>query len=96
MSLVAQKFTRKVFDVRAVRVTPDNMAEVAQWCRGALKNDPDFGYYIELVVTHYKRSQKARAVVGDWVVSAGSFKVYRHRAFTATFVPKPADLEEQV
>lgn len=39
MSIATQKFTRKSFEVEAVRVDESNMEEIAQWCGGKVRTE---------------------------------------------------------
>lgn len=81
------KFTRKPFDVDAVQVTTDNIAEVAAWCQGSVEAEND-AQYIKVRVIRVLNERQTKAFIGDWVLYAGTgYKVYTDRAFKKSFVP---------
>ena len=86
--LTPVKYSRKPFDVEAVKLTPENIEEVAQWCGGEVrtsdlsKSGGQEGYqqYIKVPVKRPLNDRQTRAYYDDWVVAAGgSFKVYTPR-----------------
>ena len=91
-------YCRKRFDVEAVQVTPENMADVAKWCNGdviqcgadgsddlSTSADRD---YIKVKVSRPLNEKQTRAFSGDWVLKAGTgFKVYTDRAMKNSFEP---------
>lgn len=96
-----ENFTRRTFNVQAVRVTNENIGEIAKWCNGDIRptgvekvragvHTPA---YIDVIVAKFMRPQRDHAYVGDWVVGMDvggireSFKVYRDDAFKKTFRP---------
>ncbi len=87
MTISTQRFIHKPVD--AIRVTNENIEQVATWVQGVLTDSylpPFSNKYIELTVNHPTGRRTAKAFAGDWIVSVkGSFKVYNHRAFTETF-----------
>lgn len=89
-----QTFERRPFDVQAVQVTPDNMAEIAKWCRGEVLENSDKGEqlsrkYITARTTNPRDKRQTQAYLGDWVVKSGnSFKFYTPSAFAKNFVLK--------
>lgn len=84
--LKTHKFARKPFYVDAVRVTEENMARVAEWCGGEIKNDSQEGPYIKVKVYRPMVDRQAMAFLGDWVLFAGTgFKVYTPKAFDKSF-----------
>lgn len=95
MTLVLTEYVRKPFIVKAVKVTDENMNEVASWCGGTVKKS-DTGqeggmegdvYYIKVEVKRPLDDRQTRAYVGDYVLAAGrSFKVYTDYAFKKSFV----------
>ena len=100
MTISTERFMHKPVD--AIRVTNENMDQVAAWVKGEVKVyfgstnnilDENAGKLcIELSVSHPTGRRKAKAFAGDWIVSVkGSFKVYNHRAFTSTFKELPND-----
>jgi hypothetical protein len=85
-------FVRKPFYVDGIRVTKENMAEVAEWCKGTLKEtEPKVkgkkpSPFIEVEVHRPANDRQRRAFVGDWVLQAeNGFKVYTDVALKATF-----------
>ena len=92
------RFVRRPFFVDALRVSADNMAELALWCRGEIitaNTEP----FIRVLVTKplNQSSTKSRAFVGDWVVyTSKGFKVYTHVAFEKTFVSVKEDVDRNL
>lgn len=79
------QFTRKPFTVEGVRVTEQNMRDVATWSGGTIKT-MDRRKYIHIDVQKAASERQTQAFVGDWVLLTGtSFKVYNNRAFTQSF-----------
>jgi hypothetical protein len=90
------EYVRKPFFVKAMRVTAENMAQVAEWCNGVVStaevNDEPF---VKVHVLQARNERQTRAFVGDWVLQAGkSYKVYTHKAFTKVY--EPVDKENVV
>lgn len=84
--LKLHKFARKPFYVDAVRVSEENMAKVAEWCGGEIKNDSQEGPYIKVKVHRPLTERQSMAFLGDWVLFAGTgFKVYTPKAFDKSF-----------
>lgn len=81
------RLVRKPFYVMARRVTPENMDDVAAWCRGKVEVDPNDGAkYIQVPVTTARKEVKRRAYVGEWVVRADAgFRAYLHENLFRTF-----------
>lgn len=95
------KFARKTFYVDAVRVTAENMSEVAEWCGGEILTDEIDGselnenekelaespaQYVKVKVHRPMNDRQTRAYIGDWVLWAGSgFKAYTPKAFDKSF-----------
>jgi hypothetical protein len=105
MSITPERYMHKPME--ALRVTEENIEEVAAWCNGEVKTNQSsvagikselYGVrYIELNVIHPTGRRRAKAFVGDWIVSARtSFKVYNNRAFANTFKTFPLDEEIQL
>lgn len=91
-------FVRKPFYVDGIRVTKENMAEVAEWCNGTLKEtEPKVkgkrpSPFIEVEVHRPANDRQRRAFVGDWVLQAeNGFKVYTDSALKDTFEVTSAD-----
>jgi hypothetical protein len=100
MTVSTERFMHRPVD--AIRITDENIEQVAAWCQGEVKiyrqhrgsdgiKPEDFGKrYIELAVSHPTGRRRAKAFSGDWLVSVkASFKVYNHRAFESTFKDFP-------
>lgn len=95
MSLEFQNFQRNPFNVVAVRVTAENIEEVARWCRGQLRRSAGPGgrntqRYIKVNVKRPLNERQTMAYVGDWVVTATDqsiqgFKVYTPKAFQQSY-----------
>jgi len=85
-----QKFSRKPLYVDAVRVTKDNVQEIADWCDGTVA-DPDKPRRFIRVHTHRSVTvPKTRAFVGDWVLKSPiGFRVYSNVAFEKAFDQLP-------
>lgn len=96
-----EQYLRKSFPVDAVRVTADNMEEVARWCDGSIHEDhtdenPSANpHYIKVRVQNPLTERQTRAYDGDWVLYAGKgYKVYTDRAFRKSFDEKPQNVFE--
>jgi len=93
--IVTTTYQRKTFRVQAIRVTEENMKELADWCGGQFKietSGPHGGLgdpYIQVAIGRVQgRPQHASAYVGDWVtrLSAGNnFRVYKSKSFLEAF-----------
>jgi hypothetical protein len=102
-------YYRKPFPVQAVQVTPENLFEVASWCKGdVLVTQPRSAgpgntgqkSYVKVPVVAPRNPKQTMAFPGDWVLAAGnsSFKVYTNKAFNDTFDSAASwagDAEEQ-
>lgn len=85
MSVVTETYTRKPFEIQAVRVTEENMVAVAKWCGGEI-NQANGKHFIKVDVTRPLNEKQTKAFVGDWVLKVKeSFKVYTHKAFSHCF-----------
>lgn len=85
-------YSRNSFLVDAVRVTEENMAEVAEWCKGEIhddapeRNPTQCSNYIKVHVDNPLTVRQTTAFVGDWVLYAGKgYKVYTNKAFVKSF-----------
>jgi hypothetical protein len=86
MSLKTHKFARKPFYVDAVRVSENNIEEVAEWCKGEVVNNGTDPIHIRVEVNRPLNERQTQAFVGDWVLFAGTgFKVYMPKAFDRSF-----------
>lgn len=81
------------FPVEEVRVSEDNIEEVAAWCNGSIEFDEARGEdFIQVEVTRPSHEGQTRAYVGDHVLKSGTvgvkqpgFKVYLHDSFVRCF-----------
>ena len=91
MEIKRYKRTGYNFDVAAVRVTEDNLQEVASWIAGevCVTQDGRRRKYVRI----YTLNQVRKAFPGDWVIlhDHGTKKVYANDAFHKSF-----DLLEQM
>lgn len=82
---------RKSFAAEAILVTPLNIIEVAQWCKGKIMHDGnkegEFSRdYIKVRVAFPMNDRQTEAHIGDIVVKQKkTFKVYNSRALRGTF-----------
>lgn len=86
------KFVRKPQFVDAIEVTEENIAEVAEWCKGEVRTQQILGgdgeteQYIKVKVHRPLTDRQTKAFVGDRVVYANKgYKVYPEKAFARTF-----------
>lgn len=85
MPITTERFVRRIFYVDAVSVTEDNIADIAEWCKGTVKADGAHSY-IKVRVDRPVNGRQTKAFIGDWVVFAGrGFKVYTQKAFANSF-----------
>lgn len=81
--------TSRTFKASAVRVTEENMDEVAVWCSGTLIGVPSIGElrkYIELSNGHGINRQTIFAYTGWWITKSGDhYAVYRNASFKGKF-----------
>jgi hypothetical protein len=86
MSVVTETYTRKPFEIEAVRVTEENMEDVAKWCGGEIHTSKEGKRYIKVDVTRPLNEKQTKAFAGDWTLKVkASFKVYTHNAFSHCF-----------
>lgn len=94
-----EQYSRRPFDVDAVRVTEENMEEVAKWCSGDVrtaKRGKKDVKYIKVRVFKALDERQSQAFVGDWVLYAGTgYKVYMNPAFERSFEAKQSSIPEQ-
>lgn len=89
-----KKFTRRTFEVEAVRVTEENMSEIAEWCKGEVSGanpapSGQTGRYIKVNATRPVNERQTQAFVGDWVLKSPgkeTYKVYTNRSLNQSFV----------
>lgn len=83
--MTINSYSRKPFNVEAVQVTAENMAQVAEWCSGEVITD-DTSKYVKVSVNKPLNDRLTKAFIGDWVSKAWfGYKVYTNRAFTREF-----------
>lgn len=91
MPIVTATYERRTFRVQAIRVTQENMRELAEWCGGDLARTLDVNErdYISVPVGHVNgRERLARAYVGNWITrltEANNFRVYKDKSFVEAF-----------
>lgn len=99
MTLIPSRYSRRPFDVDAVRVTERNFEDVAEWCGGEIRTNETSGQRKIIVPVKKPRHANQRiARVGSWVVFSIvpiGFKVYSDNAFRNTF-ELPEDTSEPV
>lgn len=79
---------RKPFEVDAVKVTEENLEELALWCGGDIR-ESDGLRYIKVNVSFPQSERQTRAFPGDWLLKSGNqFKVFMDKAFFAQFTKK--------
>lgn len=99
MTIETKKFSRRPFDVEAIRVNKSNMDGVAEWCKGEVVDVPATDTtraerYIQVDVHSPANERQSRAFPGDYVLlleGNASFKVYTQKAFNKNFVPSADD-----
>jgi hypothetical protein len=99
--ITPETYLRRTFEIEAVRITHDNISEVAKWClaeektqtRPAKKGEGS-GYvqevpYLKVDVLRPLNERQTMAFIGDWILKTGtSFKIYTDIAFHKNFVKK--------
>lgn len=81
-------YTTKPRDVKAVRITAENMAEAAEWCNGTVVGEGDSAY-ISLKVHRPLNKRQSEGHIGDWLVLQGkNFKVFLPDPFLFGFDKK--------
>ena len=95
---VPSRYSRKPFDVDAVRVTERNFEDVAEWCGGEIRTNERSGQRKIMVPVKKPLNANQRiARIGSWVVFSIvpiGFKVYSDNAFRNTFEPFGGTWEE--
>lgn len=89
-NLDIRRYSRNIFDVEAVQITDENIAEVARWIN---PNYTVLGSGLtKRIMLPFKdskgRLQKSPAHVGSWVVKSvdGTFRCYSNTRFKTTFM----------
>lgn len=84
--MLIQKFQRKPFPVEGVRVTKENMQEVAEWCKGEVKVSGKKTKYIFIATHRPMTDRQTQAYIGDWILFAErGYKIYTQNAFARNF-----------
>lgn len=96
--LETKTYSRRPFEVEAIRVTEKNFEDVAAWCGGNIcevkEHQPTMDSlqgdvirrYIHLEVDRPLTPRQSQAYVGDWILFASKgFKVYANRPFMKNF-----------
>lgn len=97
MSITPGKFVRNSFEVEAVRVLPEIIAEIAEWCGGEVTNAEHVkNVYIKVPVPGAANCRQTIACSGDWVVkSAKGFRVLCDKSFRIMYGPIQTDEEKR-
>lgn len=83
---------RKPFRADAVRVTKENLMQVASWCGGEIGKFNNDEKFVKVNVRNALREDYTRAKVGDWIIRTtktgrpDSFKVYKHHVVLRNFM----------
>lgn len=92
MKINPEQFERISFEVSAVQVTSENMAAIAQWCKGEIRqgvtsrDELETNPYIKVKVHRPINERQTKAFPGDWVLETTTgFKVYPDKSFTTCF-----------
>lgn len=88
--------TLRTYPAKAVRVTEENMKEVAEWCGGYIETSALFERsiipYVTFPVRRGTRETTDYAFVGQWVVHADErFASYKHARFMGKFAMREKD-----
>lgn len=95
--LQIENYTTKPRDVKAVKITAENMAEAAEWCSGTVVGEGDSAF-ISLKVHRPLNKRQTEGHIGDWLVLQGkNFKVFLPDPFRFGFdkqtLPKDTALD---
>lgn len=78
-------YVRNPFYVEVIKITEQNMADVAEWCGGKVV-EAGFGKYIDVFIQNPLTPRQKQGRVGDYLLYAeNGFKVYIPRAFEKSF-----------
>jgi len=89
-----QLWVRKPAPLRAIRVTRQNMSDVALWCSSPIDRS---GLHpcILVVFKNPAVERRHKAYAGDYILQIGtSFKIYTEKAFLESFEPAPPEVQE--
>lgn len=82
-----ETWLRKTFYVEAVRVTKENISEVAEFCGGVVENT-DGTPFVRVPNQNPANERQTQAYPGDWVLVRGdSVKSFPNKAFRRNFMP---------
>ncbi len=92
--VVTEKYVRKPLYVDVVRVTTENVVEIAQWCQGEIRNyanesltgeeaaNQTVERYIHVRVHNPKNIRQTKAFIGVYLLyTERGYKVYTEKAF---------------
>lgn len=101
MTLDIQRYTHVPLFVQAVRVTDENMDEVAEWCDGIICAVEEDGKppvdYIKVATIRPIRERQTQAFAGDWVLKTETgVKTYNNKAFNKSFIPAPEESDPEI
>lgn len=101
VNIKTEKYSRKPFEVEAVRVTEENFNEIASWCNGTIVTsqspEGDTERYIRVDVSRPLNERQTKAYVGDWLLEAfNGFKVYANGPFSRNFVKGGSDTPQEL
>ena len=89
-TLLVERYARVPLYVDVVLVTEENMAQVADWCGGIVKEAKNGKPFIKVNVMRPISDRQTMAYVGDRVLSTDQgYKVYTPKAFELGFLPAP-------
>lgn len=92
MPFKTQRYQRKPIYVDGIEVTEDNMAELANWCKGKIRKTRGGTRYIFVDVLNPKEPKQSKAFAGDMLLkSPTGFKVYTQRGFAKAFDAAPEE-----
>lgn len=96
MALEFVKFNRRTFEVIGVRITAENIFEVATWVNGWVKYDGQVlkphefagqNVYLEFVGVGNRDTQKLRSYIGEWITGGKNFMRYADASLQSLFQP---------
>jgi len=109
MEIVTQKYVRKPLYVDAVKITMENLVDIAHWCQGEIKNyddkilsaadaeNPLIERYIHVRVHNPKNVRQTKGFIGDWLLyTERGYKIYTQKAFRSSFDFVDETAEEKV
>lgn len=97
-----KSYVRKSFRVKAIQITEQNMADVAEWCGGLVRQPDEVewkdkqpkGAFIQLA--EGAEGRKYIGTVGCWVIQKGeNFRIFHDLLFRQTFEPDPSKVDRE-